>query len=94
MGPEAKIENEFVRWCDEQDLYACKLVLLNEKGFPDRTVLGRGKSPLFIEFKRPGGSTSPQQDWWIAKLRSAGYTVLVADNVADAQSETEEYFGL
>ncbi len=61
-----------------------------------------GRSPfgycgLYVELKRPktttqrAGTTSPEQDDWIAYLRGAGYAVSVVFNWRDAAKEIERY---
>ena len=94
MIRESEIETAFVRWCEKHDLQALKLVLLTRRGFPDRTIFGRGKVPLLIEFKTPTGILSSQQKWCIDKLGSVGYEVYVVDNVDDAIDLATEHFGL
>lgn len=52
------------------------------RGVPDRMFL-KGGFCLFIEFKAPGGKTTPLQDKRIGELRDQGMVVHIIDNVSD-----------
>lgn len=45
-----------------------------KSGVPDLHLpVARGKwISLYVEMKRPGGKTTPEQDWWIDHLSKAG----------------------
>lgn len=66
----------------------------NASGYPDRTRY----CGLFVEMKRPkgksqvAGSTSSDQDDWIAYLRSAGYAVSVCFDWRSAAKEIQSYY--
>ena len=70
---EQKIEKYFVSSCERIGLPTEKLVLQGRRGFPDRTVLLPGGSPIFVEFKRSGGRLSEPQKFWQARLLDLGY---------------------
>ena len=85
MGPEAKIERR-VAMIAERDL-GVRSIKLNGpgvRGWPDRCFLIPRGRPLFIEFKAPGGTTSPRQDLMIGYLLKQGHDVEVHDNVEAA----------
>lgn len=49
---EKDIEKECVNYAKSLGCLALKLILLNLRGFPDRTILIPGNSIVFVEFKR------------------------------------------
>ncbi len=49
---EKDIENSCVNYAKTLGCLALKLILLNIRGFPDRTILIPGRSVIFVEFKR------------------------------------------
>lgn len=57
-----------------------KLTFPGRNGAPDRLFAKRGALVL-IEFKRPGGKTSPAQEREIERLRAAGLEVHVVDDI-------------
>ena len=74
---------------------ALKLILKDERGFPDRTVIFDNGYIFFIEFKRnEKEKTSPQQDITIKELRSQGCKVYICWTVEQAMKVTEEEFML
>lgn len=48
------------------------------KGFPDVCMVHPKHGVVFMELKKELGKTTPDQDEWIAALKRAGETVLVA----------------
>ena len=59
------------------------------RGFPDRTVLIRGRI-AFVELKAPGEKPRPEQYKWLKDLRALGFVAGWADNVDDAWAIVEE----
>ena len=53
-------------------------------GFPDVMCIWPGAGIAFIEFKRPGGATSDNQDEWHQRLADMGHRVCVASAAAQA----------
>lgn len=66
-----------------------------KKGIPDLflPVAKMGYNGLFIEMKKRGGRTSPEQRWWIEKLRKQGYLVEVCDSSTKAIDLIKNYIG-
>ena len=85
MSLESKIEEKFVRWCENQGWECLKLRIDGQKGFPDRTILRPSGLVTFCELKRPGGTTSAQQDEWLRKLQALGFGAGCFDNLSDLQ---------
>ena len=52
------------------------------------------KAGLWIEMKAGKNKTSPDQDWWIGKLRDMGYRVEVCYSAEDAIKIIKEYLDL
>lgn len=65
-----------------------KLKFIGVRGAPDR-LLARNGRVVFVELKRPGETTSSNQDRVIASLRKAGVEVYVCDNLKDAYAIIE-----
>lgn len=57
-----------------------------ERGYPDREFYIPGGKPLHIEFKRVGKEPTKYQLMIHARLRHAGYTVEVHDDVEEAMT--------
>lgn len=55
------IEKPFVDYVASHGCIAFKLIILNKRGFPDRTVLVRGGKIFFVEFKRENKEPDPLQ---------------------------------
>lgn len=49
---EVNIEDAFVKYAKRKKCLATKLIFLNKRGWPDRTVLCPGGIVFFIEFKK------------------------------------------
>ena len=81
---EGSIERSFVDWCKKEGIVQKKLQ--DGRGFPDRTVfLGSGVC-IFIELKKPGGRTRPNQKAVHEELIEAGYKVLVSSDLKEVQA--------
>jgi hypothetical protein len=79
---ESHTEHKVCQWADAAKIEHLKLNVQGKRGFPDRIFFIPGGHPLLIEFKRAGEKTRALQDYRHAKLRAAGYRVVVADNIA------------
>lgn len=86
MGPEASIEQAFVRWCTSQGLMCPKLQRIGKRGWPDRCVLLPGNKVVWIEFKAPGGKPSPQQIVTHREMEACGHSVCLWDNLNVAKA--------
>jgi hypothetical protein len=67
-----------------------------KRGVPDicLPVARRGYHGLYIELKRlRGGTVSPDQKAFIAKLQAQGYRATVCAGFESARQEIEEYLG-
>ena len=87
---ESKIESDFAKWVRGQGGLFLKLALLGMMGFPDRTILMPGGRVFFLEFKTPTGRVSPQQDYWIERLRALGFVAEVVRSLDEAVSIVEQ----
>jgi hypothetical protein len=65
-------------------------------GLPDTHLpIGRGGYlGLWVEFKRPGGTTSPEQAHWMATLAREGHKVALHTTPEGAWAETMAYLAL
>lgn len=71
---EADVEDEVVNWVVSEGGRAPKLVIYNEQGFPDRTLLLPGGKIVFPELKRPkGGRRRSRQELWVKWLNELGF---------------------
>jgi hypothetical protein len=80
---EQRIEQQFVRWCERNQLPCLKLVLQGQRGWPDRTILLPSGRIAVIEFKTDDGVVSPQQRYWLERLTQLGF----ANGVARSKEE-------
>ena len=83
--PETKIEDKFVDWVRDYPLpaIALKLVIFAQRGWPDRTVMCKGRI-FFIEFKTPDGDQSKMQIIWMNRIRRLGFSYYVCTSVEEA----------
>ncbi len=88
---EADIELTFCKFADSKGCRALKLIFLNKKGFPDRTVICPGGNVFFIEFKRKGAKQSPVQKKVEKLLRHYGFEYYVCDEIGQAEKILEEF---
>ena len=88
---ESQIEQKFVNWCNDRSLLPVKLNITGRRGFPDRMVLGNDGKMLFLEFKRPGGSTTKLQKHMIEGLANRGFKAFVVESYEDAKHICERY---
>lgn len=82
---EVDIEGEYVKFAKTLGCLAIKLILLNRRGFPDRTTLCPGGRILFIEFKRPGEPLRPTQAIVRKTLESFGFEYHLCDGFGQAE---------
>ena len=86
INEKKDIEEKFVAYASNKKCKALKLILLNLKGFPDRTVLCPQGRVFFIEFKTPGKKAQGIQSKWHTVLKSFGFKVYVCDNLTEAKT--------
>lgn len=83
---ESEGEKEFVKELKKWSLSAYtpvltfKLSIPGNRGWPDRIVLWRGPSLMFIEFKRAGEKPRKLQEFVHNTLRDFGFVVEVHDD--------------
>ncbi len=85
------IENPFVRYAKDRKCKALKLIYLNKKGFPDRTILCPNGRIFFIEFKRKGKKPTPPQIIARKLLESFGFEYYVCDEPNQAESILDDF---
>jgi hypothetical protein len=88
---EVDIELAFCKYAIRSRCKAIKLVFLNKKGFPDRTVLCPGSRIFFIEFKRKGKKPSPAQILVRKLLESFGFKYYICDEIGQAESHLDKF---
>lgn len=88
---EIDIEKAFCRYADKLGCKALKLIFLNKKGFPDRTIICRGGMVFFIEFKSKGKKPSPPQIIVRKMLESFGFEYHVCDAKGQAESHLDDF---
>ena len=74
---EKKLETYLRDQAKRRGGLALKLVIVSLIGFPDRTVIGPGRSIGFAELKTVTGRASRAQLFWIDKLRAFGFVAEV-----------------
>lgn len=91
---ETDIESDFVKFAKSKGCIAYKLILLNRKGFPDRTILCPGGRILFIEFKRKNKPQSAVQVKIMNVLKGLGFEYYVCDRKGQAENILEDFLAL
>lgn len=79
------IETPFVRYAKSKGCIAYKLIILNRRGFPDRTVLIPGGFVFFIEFKRKNKPLQPTQIKIQELLVKLGFKYYICDEPGEAE---------
>ena len=87
---EAEIESRFAVYATSKGCRAMKLVLLNGRGFPDRTVFCPGGQVFFVEFKKKHKKLSKTQKVMWRKLAYLGFTYYVCDEIGQAEKYLDE----
>lgn len=88
---ETDIELAFIKFAKNNGCQALKLIFLNKKGFPDRTVICPGGRVLFIEFKKKGKKQSPPQILVMNILVKFGFAYHVCDEKGQAESRLQTF---
>lgn len=82
---EKHIERPVVEYAKKRGVIVRKMDGFGYRAWPDRMLLGPEGRVLFIEFKRPGGTTTPLQAQLHSQLEALGHEVQVLDDVAKAK---------
>jgi hypothetical protein len=88
---EIDIESSFCKFAKSKKCVPLKLIILNKRGFPDRTVLCPKGRIFFIEFKRKNKSQSAIQKTLQRTLTGLGFEYYVCDEIGQAESILEEF---
>ena len=88
---ETDIETTFVKNAKKKGCHALKLIFLNKKGFPDRTVLCPGGRILFIEFKKKDKKQSAIQIQVMKLLQGLGFEYHVCDEKGQAETILQDF---
>ena len=83
---ESDIEGKFVTYAKSRGCWAIQLIILNKRGFPDRTVLLPGGRVIFIEFKKKGKTQTELQKSIERKLVGLGFKYYVCDEMGQAEN--------
>lgn len=76
---ESSIQSRVTDYAKSIGLVPLRLHVVGRKGWPDYGY-GYKSRMCFVEFKRPGESPEPLQDYVHEMLRDAGFKVYVVDN--------------
>lgn len=88
---EIDIEDTYCKHAKKKGCLALKLIILNKRGFPDRTTLCPGGRILFIEFKRKNKKLSVAQPIVRKLLESFGFEYHVCDEIGQAESALDNF---
>ena len=88
---EDYIESKFCKYAKSRKCQALKLIYLNKKGFPDRTVVCPGGRVFFIEFKRSGKKQSKPQELTQKLLEGFGFEYYVCDEIDQAENILDNF---
>jgi len=82
---ESTIEKNVSDYAKSQGWLSYKFVSPSNRGVPDRIYLKSGKC-IFIEFKAPKKKPTKLQDKIIERIRNAGLSVYIIDNVDEGKN--------
>lgn len=80
MLSEAVIEGSVFAYAEMNGWLVRKLSWIGRRGAPDRLFMKEGRA-IFVEFKATGEKPDPIQVREIARMRKAGMTVYVIDDI-------------
>lgn len=83
---ELDIESEFVKYAKSLGCKPIKLIVLNMRGWPDRSVFCPNGKVIFIEFKKKNKYLSPTQKPWKRTLEDLGFDYLICDEKGQAEN--------
>lgn len=79
---ESLIEKNATKWAKDNGWLSYKFTSPGCMSVPDRIYMKEGRI-IFVEFKAPGKQPSKLQGRTIERMRNAGCTVLVIDDIED-----------
>jgi hypothetical protein len=82
---EKQIEEKVCTYAKENGFLVYKFTSPARAAVPDRMFVVPQKGIFFVEFKRGGQKPTPPQEREHKRLRDAGVTVYVIDNVEDGK---------
>ncbi len=83
---EKDIEKKVCDYAKEKGMLVYKFTSPNRRSVPDRMFVVRGGHIFFVEFKRPGGKLSPQQEREGFRLASYGVVVYTINNEVEGRA--------
>ena len=90
MAEEKNLEDRLFDYCKQHDILFLKTFVAGGKGFPDRMLIFKDGTILFMELKSPGGKLSPHQVIWQKTLHTRNQFSVVAYNYAEAVAFIED----
>lgn len=81
---ESEIERPAHQYAWSRGWFAEKIMRAGRRGFPDHIFIRNGRV-VFIEFKRPGETPTPQQLKRHYEMRMRGAEVYVVDNLDEVK---------
>jgi hypothetical protein len=88
---EIDIEDDFCKYAKYLGCKAIKLVFLNKRGFPDRTVLCMDGRIFFIEFKKKDKKPTRMQKLAMKMLIHFGFEYYVCDELHQADRILDKF---
>ena len=88
---ERDIERAVCAYARGLGFLAYKFVSPAHRSVPDRLMIAPGGAVFFIEFKRPKGKPTPDQDREHARIRGYGLDVFVIDSIIAGKAVVERY---
>jgi hypothetical protein len=83
---ESKIEKTVCDYAKSKGWLVYKFVSPNNRGVPDRLLLGPDRKIAFIEFKAPGKEPTKLQKHVFSKIRALLFKVYVIDNIEEGKN--------
>jgi len=88
---EAEIEEHFVEYSKTVNCKAYKLIILNKRGFPDRTVFTPNEIIFFIEFKQKNKKLDATQKPVKTIIEKFGFDYYICDKIGQAEKILDSY---
>ena len=90
MKLEKNIEDEVVKWCDNQGWLCLKVLIKGRRGFPDRLIVAPHGIVAFLELKTSKGTLSIHQIEQYGSIYNLGHRVGVCYSTVDAVEFLEQ----
>ena len=86
---ESSVEKKVVAWAKRNDYLCRKMNGMGYNGWPDRLLISKSGTIIWVELKRTTGKLSELQERLIDTLRNYGQNVIIAYGYEDFLKQME-----